>query len=99
MSPLVLWFLMTLAAYRVWRLWAADTLPPIVSAREAVWSATERRFGAEWADGWTCAWCSGTWVALATVALTDLFVSVPLVGLQYPAVAVGVGLIATVVEG
>lgn len=99
-GDLIVWLLATLAAYRAWRLWALDDLPPVERARDVVWEATARRFGADWADGWTCVWCSGFWACVAVFAAVDVAGwSVPAPPVQVAAASTVVGLIGSNVDG
>ncbi len=94
MSDPFLLVLMSLAAYRLWRLLAVDELPPFMWLREKFTAAVERRFGAAWSLGVSCPWCSGAHISFLTVWVTTWFTSVPLPVLQAGAVSVVVGLIA-----
>lgn len=84
-----LWWLMSLAAFRVTRLITDDTLTVPVRA----WVAL-RFTGGRAAYFITCPWCVGAWISGAVVALVDWRTSVPLVALQVPAVMSAVGIIA-----
>lgn len=84
--------LTTLAAYRIWRLLAVDEFPPIETARERFEVWITNRFGAEWAAGISCPWCSGAWVSIAVVSAVWAVHPLPLPALWYPAVSAGVGI-------
>lgn len=86
--------LLALAAYRLWRLLAVDDLPPLADARTRLWHAVEARWGPRWADGLECGWCTGTWVAFATVAAWHAHAGLAHPWLQALAVATLVGLLA-----
>jgi len=84
----------SLAAYRLWRLLAVDELPPLMWARFKLIGVIERRHGAYWAAGVKCPWCSGSWVAVGTVAVVWHYLSLPLPALWFAAVSVVVGALA-----
>ena len=88
MRPLVLLIMSTLAAYRATRLITTDT----ILDRPRRWA--ENHLPDKAFELVTCPWCIGSWIAFATVAVTWRYVSMPLVGLMFPAVAASVGLIA-----
>lgn len=94
MSDALLFVLTTLAAYRVWRLWAEDAFPPTIWLRERLENAVESRFGGLWAAGVACPWCSGFWVSCAAVAAVWAVRPLPLPALWFGAVSTAVGLIA-----
>lgn len=85
--------LLALAAYRLYRLLALDTLPPLVWARKHTEDFLQEHLGDDWADGLTCPWCLGFWCAVVVVWCVDVFVVVPLPALQIAAVSCIVGLI------
>jgi len=68
--PLWLWLVIDgAAAYRLWRLLAHDTFPPVARARDAVLV----RYGDRWpGELLTCPWCLGWWVSVLVVAGTAL---------------------------
>lgn len=99
MSYALLLLLTTLAAYRLWRLWAHDDLPPAMWLREAFERAVERRFGPAWAAGVACPACSGFWVSCAVVAAVWAARPLPLPALWFGAVSTLVILIAQRDEG
>lgn len=99
MSDPVLFVLMSLAAYRLWRLVAVDKLPPIMWARERFEAAVDRRFNAVWADGVTCPWCSGAWVSALVVGAVWCVRPLTLPALWFAAVSTTVGLLAQWDEG
>lgn len=90
----LLFVLTSLAAFRVWRLLAADKLPPIMWLRDRLENTVDRRFGVVWADGVTCPWCTGSWVAFAVVAAVWAVRPLPLPALWFAAVAAAVGFLA-----
>lgn len=94
MSLPLLFVLITLSAYRLWRLWAEDALPPFMWARDRFEAAVDRRFGSTWAAGTACPWCSGFWISCATVAVVWALRPLPMPGLWFLAVSTLVGLIA-----
>lgn len=94
MNPTLLFVLVSLAAYRAWRFVVLDDLPPLVAVRDHVTEAVVRRHGADWANGITCAWCSGFWVSAAVVGAVWHFASLPVPGLWFCAVPTTVGLLA-----
>lgn len=88
LDDLVLWLLVTLAAYRVWRAIGRDD----VSERlRDVLSAPLR-------DPVECPWCLGFWVTLATFAVADVVVGLRLPVLQAVAGSAVVGLIGSRVD-
>lgn len=96
MSLLVVWTLATLAAYRLWRLAAIDTLPPVAKLRGRIIEAADGRGWAEWADGIGCAWCLGFWCCVAVFGalnLLDPYSSWPLLVVQILAASTVVGII------
>jgi hypothetical protein len=97
-SDALLLVVLTLAAYRVWRLLFVDDFPPVMALRERMVRATFDRHGSEWSDGFGCPWCSGFWVSCAVVGITWTFVSLPLPGLWFLAVPALVGLIGTTLD-
>lgn len=99
MNDALLFMLMSLAAYRLWRLWALDVLPPVVWARDRAELAVADRFGNAWADGVTCSWCAGTWCAVFTVAAVWTVRPLPLPALWFGAVGTVVGFLAQYDKG
>jgi len=73
--------LLSLAAYRLWRLAGAD----VITER------LRRRLGDTAREFVECPWCSGTWIALATVAITAVISDVAAPVLQALAAAAVVG--------
>lgn len=63
--------IVSLAAYRIWRFLFLDDFPPVAGPRRRFTDFIQERFGDDWADGVSCPYCSGTWVALGTFALYD----------------------------
>ncbi len=63
--------LLALAAYRVWRLAAVDTFPPIEWLRNRIVWYREPDDDSMWhqreavAEFLKCPWCSGAWIVLA----------------------------------
>ena len=100
MSPLVLWALTTLAAYRVWRLLALDDLPGLADVRDRLIDRANGTRAERWVDGLGCAWCLGFWTCLAAFVAVDLAgASVPLPAVQVAAASTVVGLIGANVDG
>lgn len=99
MTPgFLLLVLLVLAAYRLWHLLALDGLPLVAGPRDRIEDRIEASHGSAWADGITCAWCLGTWCALAVVAVVwTLLPSLPLPALWFGATAAGVGVLGEVV--
>lgn len=98
MSYPLLFVLLCLAAYRVWRFFALDTLPPLVAARDNLQLWVADRHGDDWADGLACVWCSGWWVCCAVVGITWSFVPLPMPGLWFLSVSAAVGLLGMKLE-
>lgn len=98
MSDALLFVLVVLASYRVWRLFAIDALPPFTWTRDRVEKAVRHRFGTTWAAGVSCPWCSGWWLSCAVVAATWAVRPLPLPALWFGAVSTAVGLLARVDE-
>jgi hypothetical protein len=94
MNDFLMVVLMSLAAYRLYRLFSIDEFPPISWARRKFHVFVQRRFGKEWSNGIRCPWCAGFWWSLGVVVAVDLAVSVPLPALMILAVSCLVGLIA-----
>lgn len=99
MIDLGLLVVMSLAAYRLYRLLGVDDLPPIAGPRGAFTRWIDRHFGQDWADGIGCPWCLGFWCAGIVVGFVDIVVSVPLPVLQWAAASAVVGLIGTALDG
>lgn len=86
--------IVSLAAYRAWRLIFVDDFPPIAGPRRRFTDFVQERWGDDWADGISCPFCSGTWVALAATTLYDAHATLPVGFLWYAlAVAAVVGII------
>lgn len=98
MSYPLLFVLLCFAAYRAWRFFAVDDLPPLVAVRDRLEGVVARRLGDGWASGVACPWCSGFWISAAVVAITWSFVPLPLPGLWFLAVTAVVGLVAMRLE-
>lgn len=98
MSDALLLALLVLAAFRCWRFFALDDLPPLERLRERVVEWVADRHGTEWASGFECPWCSGWWVSCAVVGATWNIRPLPLPGLWFLAVAAGVALLAQLSE-
>lgn len=99
MSVGLLFVLVVLASYRLWRLLGADSLPIVKGPRERLGDWIAERHGDDWADGITsCAWCLGFWCSCAVVAATWSVVELPLPALWFPAVSTAVGLLAMTLE-
>jgi hypothetical protein len=97
-SDALLFVVVVLAAYRVWRFFALDDLPPVVAARDAFENRIQRRHGAAWSDGLMCVWCSGWWASCAVVGVVWALRPLPLPGLWFLAVAAAVGLAGMTLE-
>lgn len=82
-SQALQWALLTLAAYRVWRLVARDdiTVPLRMRLPDRV------------ADPVVCPWCAGTWIAVGTIAAARQWCDVEMPVVQAAASCVVVGLI------
>lgn len=99
MTDALLFVIMSLASYRLYRLLALDKLPPLERWREHVEQSIERTLGRGWAEGLTCPWCLGFWTSALVVGVMDVWLKlsyhpgldVPL--LQLLAVSCVVGLI------
>ncbi len=98
MSDAVLFVLVTLASYRIWRLWAHDALPPLIWARDRLERSVDRHFGPVWAAGVRCAWCSGFWASVAVVAAVWVVRPLTLPALWFGAVSTLVGALAQIDE-
>ena len=87
MNDPLLFLLLVLASYRLWRLLGRDEITKLdrerLLAHDRVWLTAAIE----------CPWCLGSYCAFAVVGLTWFFQSLPLPGLWFPAVACGVGLI------
>ena len=92
MSDPLLFVLICLTAYRVWRLVAHDEFPPTMWVRRGVERFAERRFGPVWAAGMRCPWCSGSHIAFITTAAVWHFrpLTLPFLWFAAPATVVGV---------
>lgn len=98
MSDGLLFIVVSLAAYRLWRLLALDTLPLVRAPRERLELWMAGRWGDEWSDGIACAWCLGFWCACVVVGATWAVRPLPLPALWFAAVSGAVGLAAMVIE-
>jgi hypothetical protein len=94
MQDIFVLLLMSLAAYRLYRLFSIDAFPPIVWARKRFGRIVKRRFGEQWSAGVTCPWCAGFWWSLVVVLVVDHFAVVRLPVLNVLAVSCLVGLLA-----
>lgn len=99
MSDGLVFILTALAAYRIFRFWKLDTLPPVRWVRDKFDAAVEARFGVEWADGVTCPWCMGAHVSFLTVGAVWYFRPLPLPALWFGAVSTIVGFLSQRDEG
>lgn len=93
MSDAFLFVLVSLTAYRLWRLLAADSLPLVKGPRSRLEAAIARRYGDDWAGGIACAWCLGFWCSAAVVGAVWAIRPLPLPALWFGAVSCAVGLI------
>lgn len=84
---------LSLAAYRVYRLLAIDDLPPMTRAREWVIQRWKGAGDEHWHTGITCRWCLGSVVGAALVAGYAQVVSVRLPGIYALAVCTLIGLV------
>lgn len=84
----MLFVLLVGATYRLWRLIAEDEITQRPRLALPEWLRMPV----------TCAWCSGSWLAIGVVVVVDQMVGLPLPLLWMGAVATGVGLIAKVAE-
>ena len=98
MSDGLLFVLVTLAAYRLWRFVSLDDFPPMVAVRDWFRDAVFRRYGDEWAGGIACAWCAGFWCTIAVVAAVWAWRPLPAPALWFAAISTVVGLVAMTVE-
>ena len=74
MTDPVLWVLLTLASYRLWRLLALDTLPGLVHVRERLaerWPDPGQGAG-RWVDAIWCPWCLGFWCCALVFGVAHL---------------------------
>jgi len=96
-TPLALWLILTLAAYRLWRLLALDSLT--ARPRDAILD----RDGPVWgwlADGVYCPWCLGFWCCVAVFGGTHaLATPLALWPLQAAGASTLVGLIGAHADG
>lgn len=93
MNDALLFVLMGLAAFRLYRLLGIDAFPLFSGPRSRLEDFIAERWGDEWADGLSCPWCLGSWCSIAVVAITAQYVDVLLPVLQAAAVAAVVGLL------
>lgn len=98
MSDGLLFVVVALAAYRLWRFLALDDLPPVVWVRDGVEDFVERHFGPEWSSGVSCPWCSGWWASCIAVGAVWAYRPLPLPALWFAAVSAAVGIAAMTVE-
>lgn len=99
MNDALVFGLISLGSYRLYRFIALDTWPPIAWARKHAETWLDEVFGEEWADILTCSWCLGSWCCALVVFATAGFVSVPLPVLQWAAASTVVGLIGSNWDG
>lgn len=98
MTLALLFVLVVLGAYRLWRFLALDDLPPLVWVRDGFEGFIDRHFGPEWSSGVSCPWCSGWWASCIAVGVVWHFRPLPLPLLWMAAVSALVGLVAMLVE-
>lgn len=96
----MLLLLLVLATYRLTRLIAVDSWPPVAKPRDRYSAAHE---GGWLTYLWNCPFCVGVWAAAAVVGLTWLALQVNGPGLPVPflwwaAAAGGVGLVYEVLD-
>lgn len=82
---IVVWVVLMLAAYRLWRLLALDDLTRDV--RERFGARLHPRLEA----AIYCPWCLGFWCCVAVFGLASIWVSLPLVVAQVAAASTVVG--------
>lgn len=95
MNDALVFGLIALGSYRLFRFIALDTWPPIAWLRKHAEAWLAEVFGDEWADVLTCSWCLGWWCCGLIVLTVSMFVSVPLPILQWAAASTVVGLIGS----
>lgn len=89
------WVMLTLVAYRITRLIAADSLPLVKVPRQRAEAAIRRRArNQDWAAGFECPWCVGVWVCAGTFALAMWWMPIRYPFAQAIAAMAVVGLIA-----
>lgn len=100
MTPLALWLILTLAAYRLWRLLALDDLPGLAEARYRLTTTLDERGYDRYADAIPCPWCLGFWCCVAVFGTTHaLATPLTLWPLQAAAASTLVGLIGAHADG
>lgn len=110
MSDPGLFVLMTLAAYRLWRIPGNDDWPPSRALREWLAVKANGELGAAptWTARWwwqetetmvTCPWCLGFWISGVVVCIVAQIYSLPIPVLWWLAVSCGVGLIGSNWDG
>lgn len=98
MSLVLLFVLVALASYRLWRLVSLDDLPPVTWVRDHFEAWVGEHHGLDWAAGITCAWCAGWWCSCIVVGLVWAAHPLPLPALWFGAVSALVGIVAMTVE-
>lgn len=91
--------LLTMAAYRFWRILAYDTITE--EPRRRVLSWLDREGEEKWAIFLTCPWCAGFWItgaALAVYCITFGWIGTTSFLTHWLAMSLGVGLIGTRVD-
>lgn len=98
MTPLFVWLILALAAYRLWRLLALDTI--LDRPRTAITDRAEGRWWAGWAEAIYCPWCLGFWCCLLVFGAVHLAAGpLYLWPLQAAAASTLVGLIGAHADG
>lgn len=90
MTQVLVFVLIVLASYRVWRLLARDAFPPVQVPRDWVLGHTPDWVGTMLG----CGWCAGSWVTLATTWVVSACVSVEAPVLVGVAASAVVGFVA-----
>lgn len=92
MNVAVVWLLGTLAAYRLWRLVALDTIT----------AGIRDRLPSRVVDPLTCPWCAGAWTSAAlfvAIQAVEPFTSWPMLAVCAAAASTVVGLIGANLDG
>jgi hypothetical protein len=95
LEQIVLFVLMSLASYRLWRLIGYDTIS--ASIRDEL--PGDDGSGFSFREMVECPWCLGSWIAFTVVGITALVTDVRWPVLQALACAVVVGWLHELIEG